>query len=462
MAQWLNDSVTQFCFGGVLLLLAWQQPSARPPNAEPGRAGSGGAQLVRGADLVLLHGRIWTGEPCAKPGKKPSSAQFAEAVAIANGRVLAVGSDREMEAYVGPNSQVLDLRGRFAMPGFIDSHVHFMDGSFQLLQIDLKHTKDEAQFVGQIADKARTLKPGQWMLGGDWDEEAWPDAKLPTRWMIDSVTPNNPVWISRYDGHAALANSLALKLAAVTKETRAPEGGVIVRDPKTDEPTGVLKDAAESLVDRTVPPPSVDEFEEAFRAGLAEARRVGVTSVEDISVGADSPNASFTGEIELLRRAEREGWLTCRFYEITPVAAWRSLEQAGISHNMGSDFLKMGAVKAFADGSLGSRTAWMFEPYTDDPTYSGLATALMTPPTKMLATLGAADKAGIQLAVHAIGDRANAEMLDIYQQIGGAAPAAHRFRIEHAQHLRAADIARFGKLGVIASMQPYHAIDDGR
>jgi predicted amidohydrolase YtcJ len=455
MTPWLNDSVARFFFWGVVLLSASHKPSSSSA------AGPGGAQLIRGADLVLLHGRIWTGEPYAKPGEKRSPARFAEAVAIANGRILAVGSDREVEPYVGPNSQVLDLRGRFAMPGFIDSHVHFMDGSFQLLQIDLKYTKNEAEFVQRIAAKARTLKPGQWMLGGDWDEEAWPDAKLPTRWLIDPVT-QNPVWISRYDGHAALANSLALKLAGVTKETQAPEGGVIVRDPQTGEPTGVLKDAAETLVDRAIPLPTDAEFEEAFRAGLAEARRVGVTSVEDISVGADSPNGSFTGEIEVLRRAEQEGWLTCRFYEITPVAAWRSLQEAGISHDMGSGFLKMGAVKAFADGSLGSRTAWMFEPYIDDPTYSGLATALMTPPAKMMATLRAADKAGIQLAVHAIGDRANAEMLDIYQQIGGAAPAAHRFRIEHAQHLRAADIARFGKLGVIASMQPYHAIDDGR
>ena len=422
----------------------------------------GGITLIRGADLVLLHGRIWTGEPYAKPGEKAAPARFAEAAAVTNGRILAVGSDREMEAYVGPNSQTLDLHGRFAMPGFIDSHVHFMNGSFQLLQIDLKYTTDEADFRGRIAEKARTLKPGEWMLGGDWDEEAWPDAKLPTRWMIDAVTPENPVWISRYDGHAALANSLALKLAGITRETHAPIGGVIVRDPDTGEPTGVLKDAAQSLVYRAVPPPTEPQFEQALRTGLAEARRVGVTSVEDISVSSDSPNGKFTGEIDLLRRAEREGWLTCRFYEITPVAAWQSLEAAGISHAMGSDFLKMGALKAFADGSLGSRTAWMFEPYSDDPENVGLGTALMTPPAKMLATLAAADKAGIQLAVHSIGDRANSEMLDIYQQIGGSNPAAHRFRIEHAQHLRAVDIPRFGKLGVIASMQPYHAIDDGR
>jgi hypothetical protein len=410
----------------------------------------------------LWHGRIWTGEPYSKPGEKSPSAKFAEAVAISNGRILAVGSDSEIEAYVGPNSQVLDLKGGFAMPGFIDAHVHFMDGGFQLVQIDLKQTKDEAEFVQRIGKKARTLKPGQWMLGGDWDEEAWPDATLPTRWMIDAVTPGNPVFISRYDGHAALANSLALKLGGVTKDAQAPQGGVIVRDPKTGEPTGVLKDAAESLVERAIPRPTAAEFEEALKAGLAEARRVGVTSVEDISVGSDSPNGSFTGEIALLARAEREGWLTCRFYEITPIAAWRSLKEAGISHGMGSDFLKMGAVKAFADGSLGSRTAWLFAPYSDDPQNSGLATALMTPPAKMMAEIKAVDEAGIQTAVHAIGDRANAEMLSIYEQIGGDHPAAHRFRIEHAQHVRPEDIARFGKLGVIASMQPYHAIDDGR
>ena len=419
-------------------------------------------ELPRGADLVLTHGKIWTGEPNDAAGQRMAPAASVEAVAISNRRILAVGTSEQMHAYVGPNTQEIDLEGRMAIPGFIDAHVHFIQGGFQLLAIDLKNTRSEAEFVERIGEKAKTLKPGRWMEGGNWDEEAWPDAKLPTRWIIDRVTPNNPVFLSRYDGHAALANTLALKLAGVTKETHDPAGGVFVRDPHSLEPTGVLKDAAEDLVARVIPRPRQDEFEEALKAGLAEARRVGVTSVQDISVDGDSPNSSFTGEIEQLRRAEVGGWLTCRFYEITPIARWQRLADAGLERGMGSDFLKMGAVKGFADGSLGSRTAWMFDPFSDDPGNRGLPQPLMNPPAKMEAAVAGANQVGIQVAIHAIGDRANAEMLDVFAHVGGADTARRRFRIEHAQHLRPQDIPRFGKLGVIASMQPYHAIDDGR
>ena len=418
---------------------------------------SNASELVRGAHLVLLNGKIWTGEPMAVPERNAPPARFVEAVAVVDGRILATGTNDQIRAYVGKGTRVIDLGGKFAMPGFIDDHAHFMDGSFQLLEVDLKHTKSEAEFVRMIREKARTLKPGRWLLGGDWDEEAWPGAKLPTRWMIDAVTPDNPVFIDRYDGHAVLANSLALKLAGVTKDTPEPTGGVIVRDAKTGEPTGVLKDAAEDLVGRVIPEPTDAEMEEALKAGLAEARRVGVTSVNDMNLSDNFPR-----QIHLLRRAQIEGRLTCRFYEITPIEEWKKLAAAGISHGMGSDFIQMGAVKGFADGSLGSRTAWFFEPYTDDATNRGLPTPLMQPPAKMLAEVRGADAAGIQIAVHAIGDRANAEMLNIYQQVGGSDPAAHRFRIEHAQHLRPQDIPRFGRMGIIASMQPYHAIDDGR
>jgi predicted amidohydrolase YtcJ len=420
------------------------------------------AHRVHAADLVLRHGRLWTGEPYAGPGEKTGPARWAEALAAANGRILAVGSDRDMEAYLGPDSQVVDLRGRFAMPGFIDAHVHFADGSFQLLQIDLKHTRDEAEFVRQIGEKARSLPRGRWILGGNWDEEAWPDAKLPLGGMIDGVTPGNPVYLSRYDGHAGLANSLALKLAGVTKDTRDPVGGVIVRDPQTGEPTGVFKDTAQSLIERVIPGPSEAEFEEAMKAGLEEARRTGVTSVEDMNLGGNTPDGSFTGEIRWLRHAELEGWLTCRFYEITPIEEWRRLAEAGLSHGMGSDWIQLGAVKGFADGSLGSRTAWFFEPYSDDSGHRGLPLPMMQPPAKMEEAVRGADAAGIQVAVHAIGDRANAEMLDLYARVGGADLRARRFRIEHAQHMRPQDFARFGALGVVASMQPYHAIDDGR
>ena len=381
---------------------------------------------------------------------------------MVNGRILAVGSDAQVQGYVGPSTKVVDLQGRLAVPGLIDSHAHFIGGGFQLLEIDLKNARSEAEFIRRIAGKAKTLAPGRWLLGGNWDEQAWASAKLPTRGMIDAVTETNPVFLSRYDGHAALANSLALKLAGVTRATPDPVGGVIVRDPETGEPTGIIKDAAQNLVTKVIPPPTEAEMTEALRAALQEAARVGLTSVQNITVDDDSWNRSFTGEIQLLRRAELEGWLTCRFYEIIPFARWERLRDAGLSRDMGDDYLKLGAVKAFADGSLGSATAWMFEPFADDPANRGIPLPLMDPPAKMQALASGADRAQIQLCIHAIGDRAIAEILDMYARLGGGNAAAHRFRIEHAQHLRAQDFARFGKLGIVASMQPYHAIDDGR
>ena len=414
-----------------------------------------------GADLVLLHGKIWTGEPAAPSGSKPGPAKFAEAVAITNGRILAGGSNEEIQAYAGRNTKLVDLKGRLAVPGLIDSHAHFIWGGFQLLSVNLKDVRSEQEFTRRIAEKAKTLAPGRWLLGGEWDEQAWPSARLPTRQMIDAVTENNPVSLSRYDGHAILANSLAIKLAGVTRATPDPVGGVIVRD-AAGEPTGIFKDAAKDLIAKAIPHPSEAEMTKALHAALAEAARVGLTSVHSIAVDAESWNGSFTGEIQLLRRAELEGWLTCRMYEVIPITHWEKLREAGIERDMGDDFIKLGAVKAFADGSLGSATAWMYEPFADDPGNRGIPLPLMNPPAKMEALASGADQVKIQICIHAIGDRAIAEILDLYARLGGDNPTVHRFRIEHAQHIRPQDFARFGKLGIIASMQPYHAIDDGR
>ncbi len=414
--------------------------------------------ITQGADLILLHGKIWTGEPA---GGHTAAAKFAEAMAIANGRILAVGSNAEIQPYAGRNTKVVDLKGRLAVPGLIDSHAHFIGGGFQLLSVDLKDAHSEQEFTRRIAEKASTLPPGRWLLGGDWDEQAWASATLPTRQMIDAVTENHPVFLSRYDGHAALANSLALKLAGVTRATPDPVGGVIVRD-AAGEPTGIFKDAAQDLISRAIPRPTEAEMAEALRAALVEAARVGLTSVGSITVDGDSWNGSFTGEIQLLRRAELEGWLTCRMYEVIPITDWERLRDAGLAHNMGDDFIKLGAVKAFADGSLGSATAWMYEPFADDPANRGIPLPLMNPPARMESLATGADQAQIQICIHAIGDRAIAEILDMYERLGGANAAAHRFRVEHAQHMRPQDFARFGRLGIVASMQPYHAIDDGR
>ena len=254
------------------------------------------------------------------------------------------------------------------------------------------------------------------------------------------------MFLSRYDGHVVLANSLAIKLAGVTRATPDPVGGIIVRD-ATGEPTGVFKDAAQDLIAKVIPPPTEAEMTEALRAALAEAARVGLTSVHSITVDGDSWNGSFTGEIQLLRRAEMEGWLTCRMYEIIPITRWEKLRDAGLERDMGDDFIKLGAVKAFADGSLGSATAWMYEPFADDPANRGIPLPLMNPPAKMEALASGADRAQIQICIHAIGDRAIAEILDMYTRLGGSNAAAHRFRVEHAQHMRPQDFARFGEVG---------------
>jgi predicted amidohydrolase YtcJ len=447
-----------------MILLGFNMVSplrAQRPKSTPPRSAAREDKLLRGADLILFNGKVWTG--AAAPGGKdqPNSGAFAQAVAMIDGRILAVGTSEQIRAYAGRDTRLIDIQGRLVVPGFIDSHVHFLDGGFQLLAIDLKDTHTETEFARRLGEKAKPLPPGQWILGGNWDEQAWPSGKLPTRKLIDAVTAKNPVFISRYDGHSALANSVALKMAGVTKNTPDPEAGVIVRDAK-GEPTGVLKDAAQDLVRRIVPRPTEADMEQALRAALKEAARVGVTSVHDITLDSESADGNSTREIRLLRRAELEGWLTCRMYEIVPLPQGKKLADAGISRDMGSDFLKLGAVKAFADGSLGSATAWMFEPYADDAGNRGLPTALMTPPARMEELLRGAAQAQIQPAIHAIGDRAVAEVLDLYTRVGGNDPASFRFRIEHAQHVRAEDFARFGKLGVVASMQPYHATDDGR
>jgi len=418
--------------------------------------------LLAGADLVLLGGKIWTGEPEILPGEAERPVIMAEAVAILHGRIIAVGGNDDIRAYVAPATKVIDLQGRLCVPGFIDAHVHLLAGGRRLLQIDLKDTRDEAEFVRRLAEKARHTPKGGWILGGNWDEQAWPSAQLPTRWLIDSVTPDNPVLLSRCDGHAVLANSLALKLAGIDPHTPDPPGGVIVREAKTGKPTGVLKESAMELVERLVPRPTEAEAEQALQAALKEARRWGVTSIHDMVSEEDCPGGTFANGIRLLRRAQLAGQLTARIYAIVPIESWKRLADVGLSQGMGNEFLKLGAVKGFADGSLGSMTAWMFEPYLDAPETRGLPASLMELPSSVEELVRGAAEAGMQPCIHAIGDRAVAEMLDLFARVGGETGRRRRFRIEHAQHVRPQDVARFATLGVIASMQPYHAIDDGR
>ncbi len=397
------------------------------------------------ADLVLLNGKIWTVNE-AQPQ--------AQAVACRENRIAAVGSNEEIRKWVGPATRLLDLGGKLVLPGFNDAHVHFFSGGESLASVQLRNAKSEAEFRDRIAAFTVKQPPGRWITGGNWDHENWTPARLPTRQLIDPVTAGHPVFINRLDGHMALANSQALKAAGITRETPDPPGGTIVRD-DAGEPTGVLKDAAMDRVERVMPAPSPDQIAEAVKAAMRYAAENGVTSVQDMSASPQVLRVYQT----LLSRGE----LTLRIYGFQPLSSWQRPAAVGVRAAFGGEKLQIGGLKGFADGSLGSTTALFFEPYLDAPNTSGLANSEMIPESKMAGHILGADRAGLQVAVHAIGDKANATVLGMFDKtVQEDGDRDRRFRIEHAQHLRMEDIPRFGKLRVIASMQPYHAIDDGR
>ena len=398
------------------------------------------------ADLALLGGSVWSGD-----GGRP----WAEAVAVRGEKIIAVGATSEVRRLVGRETQVIDLGGGLVVPGFIDSHTHFLDGGFALLSIRLREAKSRDDFVARIRDKAAGMAKGEWILNGDWDQQQFDPPELPGREWIDAVTPDNPVCVNRHDGHMVLANSLALTLAGITARTPSPAGGEILKDPRTGEPTGILKDAAMELVTRHIPAPNFDAKLKAAEAALGLAARNGVTSTHDMAYG--------TGNLSVYRELVDSGKLTCRIFLYVPIVEVEAFSRLSLKTPFGNDLLKIGGLKAFVDGSLGSSTALFFEPYADDPRSSGLFASDMFPEGIMEQRIRAADIAGLQVAVHAIGDKANAVLLDIFEKvIAQNGPRDRRWRIEHAQHLRPADMERMARLGIIASVQPYHAIDDGR
>ncbi|MEW6209186.1 MAG: amidohydrolase [Acidobacteriota bacterium] len=397
------------------------------------------------ADLALINGKVWTGNK-AQP--------WAEAIASRGERVIAVGTSAEIKKLVSSNTRVIDLQGRLAVPGFIDDHTHFIDGGSHLLSVELRDAKSQEEFARRIKDHAAKLPAGRWITGGDWDHELWPGGPLPTKELIDRHTPNNPVFVTRLDGHMGLANSVALKMAGITKETKDPPGGAIVRDARTGEPTGVLKDNAMSLVYRVIPDATDAEYDEALQAALKEAARVGITSIHDITSWRD---------YEIYKRWRDANRLTVRVYARTQMSQWQRQADVVRREGAGDNWLRLGGLKAFMDGSLGSTTALFFEPFTDAPETAGLMVDDNIPEGKLKQNIKAADKAGLQCSIHAIGDRANNILLNYFEEAAKEnGPRDRRFRIEHAQHLTRSDIERFARLGVIASMQPYHAIDDGR
>src|SRR5215467_3314094 len=346
------------------------------------------------ADLILVNGKIWTVDD-----RRPE----VEAVAVLGNRIAAVGSSEEIRKWAGANTKVIDLQGKRVTPGFNDSHVHFLDGGMSLAGVQLRYARTPEEFRDRIRDFAVKLPKGRWILNGNWDHENWTPPALPTRRLIDAVTPDNPIFINRLDGHMCLANSLALRMAGVTRETQDPPGGTIVRD-ADGEPTGVLKDAAMNYVLKVIPNPSEDVMAEAIRAAMHYAAENGVTSVQDMSA---SPNV-----FAVYQKLLESGVLTVRIYGLQPLSEWGRLARAGVRAWFGNDKLKVGGLKGFADGSLGSTTALFFEPYLDDPKTSGLPSDEMFPESKMLNNILGADRAGLQIAIHAIGDKANKTILD--------------------------------------------------
>jgi predicted amidohydrolase YtcJ len=391
-------------------------------------------------DTAYLNASIWTGVP---------GAPQAAALGIRGNRIAAVGAEA-VRAAIGPATRTVDLEGAFVMPGVIDNHTHFLRASHGLSQADLRLASSREEVVRMITESASRLPEGAWLEGGNWDEQRW-GGELPTHEWIDAATPNTPVAVVRTDLHTMLLNSLAMKLAGIDRDTEAPPGGVILKD-AAGEPTGIVKDAAMDLVERAIPAPTEADIDAAIRRGIEHGLSLGVTQVHVKELDWVTQHA--------LRRLRARGETDMRFYSFVPLPDWERMNQLVREEGRGDDWVRWGGLKGVVDGSLGSRTALFHEPYTDDPSTRGIT---MVDLDELREWISAADGEGLQLAVHAIGDKANDLLLDMFAAaVERNGPRDRRFLVEHAQHVRPDQIPRFTKLSVIPSVQPFHAIDDGR
>ena len=392
----------------------------------------------RPLDIALINATVWS----PNHGNEP-------AVGITGDRITAIGADA-VRARTAKSTRVIDLQGAFVMPAFVDNHTHFLHGAVMLTQPNLLDSTSRADFAARLGAAGRA-RPGKWILGGSWDEQRL-GGELPTRQWIDSATGDVPVAVPRTDLHSYLLNSVALKLAGITRDTPDPPGGVIVRDAK-GEPTGVLKDKAVDLIDRVIPTPTDADTEEAMRKGIAHGLSKGVAQVHN-------PEPFDWNTYFALRRLRAKGETGMRFYTMTPIQDWEKMVAIVASEGRGDDWVRWGAVKGLSDGSLGSRTAVFHSDYTDAAGQRGVRVNSLE---NLRSWVTGADAHGLQVSIHAIGDEANDNVLDLFAEIAAKnGPRDRRFRIEHAQHLTATAIARFARQKVIASVQPYHAIDDGR
>jgi predicted amidohydrolase YtcJ len=390
--------------------------------------------------LAIVNARVWTGD-----ARRP----WADAIAVEGNKIAVVGSSAEVRKRTPASARLIDAHGAFVVPGFTDAHVHFIDGGFALASVQLRDAKTKDEFIRRIAAFAKTVPAGTWITNGDWDHENW-GGELPTHAWIDSVTPNNPVWINRLDGHMNLANAAAMREAGVSRTTSDISGGAIVRD-ANGEPTGIFKDNAQDIIWKAVPPPSATQLDHALDAAMRYVAAQGVTSVHNMGSWDD---------LKVFQRAHDTKKLITRVYAAVPLASWQQLADRVKATGTGDDWFRIGALKGFVDGSIGSHTAAMLAPFTDAPKDSGF---FVNTVENLYSWTSNADKHGLHVIVHAIGDRAIRTQLDIFERVEKEnGPRDRRFRIEHAQHIAPSDIPRFAALGVVASMQPYHAIDDGR
>jgi predicted amidohydrolase YtcJ len=410
------------------------------------------------ADVIYIHANVYTGVPATS---EFGSTLRAEAIAVRGDRIQAVGKNVEIEKLKGPDTQVVDLGGHFVMPGFNDAHLHLADGGLQKLDVDLKGVKTLEEFRSRLRARVETAKPGEWILGGGWDETIWPVKTLPNRWDLDSVSDGHPVFLDRVDGHLAVANTRALQLASVTIASKDPLGGKIDRD-ENGQPTGILRDTAQQAVRAVIPLPTHDMRRHAIEVALADLAEHGVTSAQDYSPEWEN--------FQIYEDLEKEGKLTARISEWLPFNdSVEDLKKKRDSHPQTDLMLHTGMLKAFMDGSVGGHTAALTEPYADDPKNTGL-------PRYEAEKLNEMSKervlAGFQLGFHAIGDKGVQMALDAFAEAEKAAKEAKvkaanggedfRLRVEHAQITTPGQIARFKELKVIASMQPSHLVTDMR
>jgi predicted amidohydrolase YtcJ len=452
-----------------LAFLSWYAIKAEAQPGPPRQNQSGVPSPQIPADLVLTNGIISTMDE-NHPRASMIAIRGESIIAVAYNISDAVKSEQaaEVQALIGPNTRVIDLGGKFAMPGFNDAHIHLFGAAYAKLQIDFTGVKSIAEFQDRIRARLQDYKPGEWILGRGWDHTLWPEKKFPTRQDLDVVSTDHPMVFGRLDGHVAIANSRALKIAGLTRDTPNPAGGHIERDASSGEPTGMLEESAMSLVYGRIPRYSMEQRRRAFQLVMDEAVQYGVTSVQDNSV-MDADDAANYGwqNFLVLDQLKREGKLKFHVTEwlpfLAPVSRLEEMRRFGGSstpENPGDPWLKTGQAKLIMDGSLGSRTAAMLAPYSDDPSTSGI---LEIEPDRLKQMAIERDRAGFQLGFHAIGDRANRVALDTFAAVLEAnGPRDRRDRVEHAQVVEAVDFTRFGKLNVIASMQPAHLLDDER